>query len=147
MIDFVLIAMTLFQGPTAPLAGTVVDEGGLAIVGAELILTAPKVGESPVVARGKSGEGGRFRLDRPSGLAAHDRYLVPVLWAIAPGHRAVVIRFAGALPGADEAVRISLGPPAKTEFRVESPAGAPVAGPVERPADQVRGVDRPRRGG
>ena len=127
MISLMLVMITLAQSST-PLAGTVVDETGKPIVAAELVLTWPKQGESPVVARGKSGEGGQFRLDRPTGPAAMDRYLVPALWAIAPGHRAAVMRFAGAMPSGDEPVRISLSPPAKTEFRVESPDGTPVAG-------------------
>jgi Carboxypeptidase regulatory-like domain len=128
MITVVLVVMTLCQVPTTTLAGTVVDQDGKPVVGAELVLTNPKPGEAPVVARGKSGEGGRFNLDRPAGLAATDRYLVPVLWAIAPGHRVGVMRFAGALPGPDEFVRVSLGPPGKTAIRVESPERAPVVG-------------------
>ena len=128
MISIMLVVMMLSQGPTTPLTGTVVDQAGKPIVGAELVLVSPKLHDSPVVARGKSGEEGRFRVERPAGFAAADRYLVPALWAIAPGHRAAVMKFAGAMPGAGESVRISLGPPARTEFRVESPDGAPVAG-------------------
>ena len=51
------------------------------------------------------------------------------------------------MPGADESIRILLGPPAKTEFRVESPDGAPVAGAVERPTNHAGLVKRPRPGG
>jgi hypothetical protein len=128
MITVMLVVMTLCQGPTTTLSGTVVDQDGKPIVGAELVLTNPTPGEAPVVARGKSGEGGRFHLDRPAGLAATDRYLVPTLWAIAPGHGVGVMRFAHAMPGPDESVRASLGPAGKTEIRVESPEGAPVVG-------------------
>ena len=128
MLSAVLVVMALLQGATTPLTGTVVDHDGKPVVGAELVLTSPKPGESPVVAHGKSGVGGRFHLDRPSGLAATDRYLVPTLWAIAPGRGVGVMKFARAMPGPDESVRVSLGPPGKMEIRVESPEGAPVIG-------------------
>ena len=128
MVFMALVAIALQGGPTTPLAGAVVDESGAPIVGVELILIGSKVGEAPVVARGKSGEGGRFRLDRPADLAATNPYVVPTLWAYAPGHRAAVMKYPGAFPGADETVRVVLGAPAKTEIRVSAPDGSPVAG-------------------
>jgi len=118
----------LMQGPTTPLAGTVVAEDGTPVAGATLLLTGPTPGESPVVARGLSGEGGQFRFDRPAGLAPTNQYLIPTLWVGAPGHRATFRRFPEGLTGADEPVRVVLGPPARTEVRVEGPDGAPVAG-------------------
>ena len=57
MITVMLVVMTLCQGPTTTLAGTVVDQDGKPVVGAELVLTNPTPGEAPVVARGKSGAG------------------------------------------------------------------------------------------
>jgi hypothetical protein len=111
-----------------------------------LVLTNPTPGEAPVVARGKSGLGGRFHLDRPSGLAATNRYLVPTLWAIAPGCGVGVMKFAGAMPGPDESVRVSLGPPGKTRIRVESSEGAPVVGArlsVQRINSEVSTVPDP----
>ena len=128
MVFMALVAIALQGGPTTPLAGAVVDESGAPVVGVELILTGSKVGEAPVAARGKSGEGGRFRLDRPADLAATNPYVVPTLWAYAPGHRAAVMKYPGAFPGADETVRVVLGAPAKTKVRVAAPDGSPVVG-------------------
>ncbi|WP_435016306.1 MSCRAMM family protein [Tundrisphaera sp. TA3] len=128
MVCMTLIAIVLQAGPTAPLVGAVVDDAGAPVVGAELILTGSKIGAAPVVARVQSGEGGRFRLDRPADLSATNPYVVPTLWAYVPGRRAAVMKYPGALPGADEAVRVVLGAPAKSEFRVEGPDGKPVAG-------------------
>ena len=51
MISVLLVVITLSQGPTTTLAGTVVDPAGTPIVGAELLFVSPKPHESPVVAR------------------------------------------------------------------------------------------------
>jgi len=87
-----------------------------------------------VLARGTSGEGGRFTLDRPAGLAGDlDPYRSPILWAAKPGFRLSATWLPKALPGPDEPLRIVLGPPGKVQVRVEGPDGRPVAGAVVRP--------------
>jgi len=129
MILVAVVGMTvLLQGPTTPLTGTVVAEDGAPVAGASLLLTGPTPGGSPVVSRGTSDEGGRFRFDRPAGLAPTNQYLIPTLWVGAPGHRARFRRFPEGMPGAEEPVRVVLGPPARTEVRVETPDGRPLAG-------------------
>jgi hypothetical protein len=120
--------MAFVKESTTPLVGKVVAQDGTPIVGADLVLTSPTPGESPVVARGKSGAGGNYRFERPAGLEPTDQNLVPTLWAYAPGYRVAAIRFAKNVPSALEAVRVVLGPTAKTEIRVETPDGAPLAG-------------------
>ena len=70
------------------LTGTVVGPGGEPVVGAELILVGLPSYDPPIVARGKSGEGGRFSLDRPAELAGdHDPQRAPILWVVKPGFR------------------------------------------------------------
>ena len=102
MVFAVLIGMALIPWPTTALAGTVVSDDGTPVVGAELVLTGPTPGRSPVVARGKSGDGGAFRLDRPAGLAPVDRYIAPTLWVVAPVRAVSWLKFPEIVPGADE---------------------------------------------
>ncbi len=128
MIFGVILGMALMQAPSTPLVGTVVAEDGTPVVGAELVLAGPKGGASPVVARGKTGEGGRFQFDRPAGLAPTNQWLVPTLWVAADGHRVTVRRFAEGLPGPEEPVRVVLRPAVRTKIRVEAPDGTPLAG-------------------
>jgi hypothetical protein len=121
--------IVLAQVPTMPLSGMVVGPGGEPVIGVELILVGLPSFDPPIVARGKSGEGGRFSLDRPTGLAGdHHPQRAPILWAVKPGLRASATRFPEALPGPDEPVRIVLEPPGKAEVRVEGPDGRPLAG-------------------
>ncbi len=76
MILMSLVAVALAQEPATPLAGAVVDGDGTPVAGAELVLTSPTPGQSPVAARGESGEDGRFRLDRGhGGLMERREYL------------------------------------------------------------------------
>ena len=60
-----LLCIVFAQVPTVPLVGTVVGPGGEPVIGADLILVGLPSYDPPIVARGKSGEGGRFSLDRP----------------------------------------------------------------------------------
>jgi Carboxypeptidase regulatory-like domain len=124
-----LIWVVLAQVPTTPLTGTVVGPGGDPVIGAELILVGLPSFDPPIVARGKSGEGGRFMLDRPTTLAGdHHPQRAPILWAVKQGFRASATRFPEALPRPDEPVRIVLEPPGKAEVRVEGPDGRPLSG-------------------
>ena len=124
-----LVCVSLAQVPMTPLGGTVVGPGGEPVIGAELILVGLPSSDPPIVARGKSGEGGRFSLDRPTALAGdHDPQRAPILWAVKPGFRLAAARFPEALPRADEPVRIVLEPPGKAEVRVEGPDGQPLVG-------------------
>ena len=124
-----LVWIVLAQVPTTPLTGTVVGPGGEPVVGADLILVGLPSYDPPIVARGKSGEGGRFTLDRPTALAGdHHPQRAPILWAVKPGFRVSVTRFPEALPKADEPVRIVLPPPGRAEVRVEGPDGQPLGG-------------------
>ena len=124
-----LVWMMLAQVPTTPLSGTVVGPDGVPVVGAELVLVGLPSFDPPIVARGKTGEGGRFSLDRPASLAGdHHPQRAPILWVVKPGFRLSATRFPEALPRGDEPVRIVLEPPGKAEVRVEGPDGRPVAG-------------------
>ena len=122
-----LFWIVVAQVPTVPLEGTVVGPAGEPVVGAELILAGLPSNKPPVVARGKSGEGGRFSLVRPAALAGeNDRQHAPILWAVKPGFRASATRFPAALPKADEPVRIVLEPPGKALVRIAGPDGQPL---------------------
>jgi Carboxypeptidase regulatory-like domain len=124
-----LVWIVFAQVPTVPLTGTVVGPGGEPVIGAELVLVGLPSYDPPVVARGKSGEGGRFSLDRPTTLAGdHHPQRAPILWVVKPGLRAAAIRFPEALPPPDEPVRIALEPSGKTQIRVEGPDGGPLSG-------------------
>jgi hypothetical protein len=65
MIIAPLMLFALAQVPTVPLTGTVIGPGGEPVVGAELILVGLPSYDPPVISRGKSGDGGKFSLDRP----------------------------------------------------------------------------------
>ena len=140
MLMTALVWTVVAQGASIPLSGTVVEEGGDPVVGAELVLIGPPGSDSfrappQVVARAKSGEGGRFTLDSPAGLAGDgSRQSSPILWAAKPGFRISATRFLGALPGPDEPLRIVLEPPGHARVRVEDPDGRPVAGAVVLPS-------------
>ena len=124
-----LVWFALAQGSTVSLTGTVVGPGGEPVVGADLILVGLPSYDPPLIAKGKSGEGGRFSLERPAELAGdHDPHRAPILWAVKPGLRATATRFPEALPKPDEPVRVVLEPPGKAEVRVERPDGQPLQG-------------------
>jgi len=124
-----LLCVVLTQIPTVPLTGTVVGPGGEPVVGAELILAGLPSYDPPIVARGKTGEGGLFSLNRPTSLAGdHHPQRAPILWVVKPGFRVSATRFPEALPKLDEPVRIVLEPPGKAEVRVEGPDGNPLGG-------------------
>ena len=77
----------------------------------------------------KSGEGGRFSLDRPTTLAGEDQpQRAPILWVVKPGFRLSATRFPGPLPGPGEPLRIVLEPPGRAEVRVQGPDGQPLGG-------------------
>ena len=129
MVIAPLVWIVLAQVPTTPLSGTVVGPGGEPVAGAEVILVGLPSYAPPILARVKSGEGGRFTLDRPSSLVGdHHRQRAPILWVVKPGFRAWTTRFPEALPKADEPVKVVLEPPGRAEVRVEGPEGEPVAG-------------------
>ncbi|WP_435006866.1 hypothetical protein P12x_004326 [Tundrisphaera lichenicola] len=124
-----LVWVVLAQVPTTPLAGTVVGPGGEPVVGADLILVGLPSYEAPIVATGKSGDGGRFSLDRPANLAGdHHPQRAPILWVRKPGFRVSATRFPESLPKPDAPIRIVLEPPGNAEVRVEAPDGRPLVG-------------------
>ncbi len=124
-----LVLVLLGQVPDVSLTGTVVGRGGEPVIGAELILVGLPSYDPPIVARGKSGEAGRFVLNRPAGLAGdlHEQS-APILWAVKPGFRASLTRFPEKLPNPDEPVRIVLEPPGRAEVRVVNPDGQLLGG-------------------
>ncbi len=124
-----LIGILLSQTPMTTITGVVVGPGGEPVVGADLILVGLPSYDPPIVARGKSREGGQFALDRPSSLAGdHHPQRAPILWAVKPGFRVSVTRFPEALPKPDEPLRIVLEPPGKAKVLVEGPNGQPLSG-------------------
>ncbi len=115
-----LVWIMLAQAPTTPLTGLVVDAEGKPVAGVDLVLVGLPSQETPTLARGQSGEEGRFTLERPTDLAGeHHPQRAPILWAVKSGYRLAVTRFPEALPKADEPVRVVLPPPAKAKVRVE----------------------------
>ena len=143
-----LIWVVMAQGPTTPLSGTVVGPDGEPVAGAELVLAGMPVYDPPILARGRSDAEGRFRLDRPAGLAGETRFIAPILWVVKPGFRLAYTKFPGPMPGAGEPVRVVLEPPGKAEVRVEGPerrAGGRRAG--ARRVVRPRIDERTRRGG
>ncbi len=154
MILFTVAVLAAFATPlTTPLRGTVADPEGKPVEGAMVwLVERASSGDVRVVALGRSDDQGRFSLDRPSDLAdeyrvdraaaassdlslallSHSNGQVPPraisLWAFRPGMQVAVRELAGSLPGQDQLVRLVLGPPAKTEIRVEDPDLRPVAG-------------------
>ena len=123
-----LICVALAQAQTTPLSGTVIGPNGEPVADAELVLAGMPVYDPPILARGRSDAQGRFRLDRPAGLAGQGSIIAPILWVVKRGFRLSYTKFPGPMPGAGEPVRIVLGPPGKAEVRVEGPNGEPVAG-------------------
>ncbi len=126
-----LIALT--QAPTTPLTGVVVGTRGEPIAGAEVILVdVPRVMAWKTLARGRTGEDGKFSLERPARLVgeATDQSPqgVPSLWVVKPGLRLSTTRFPRELPGADQPLRIVLEPPGNAIVMVERPEGRPAAG-------------------
>ncbi len=128
MILVALLAIALIQDASTPLTGIVVTEDGTPVAGAELILTSAKPAESPVAARGKSGEDGKFRFDRPAAMKSISEVIAPTLWVSAPGRSVSIVKFPVNIPGADEPLKVIMRPASRTEIRVESPDEAPVAG-------------------
>jgi hypothetical protein len=124
-----LLWFALAQVPTVQLTGTVIGPEGEPVVGAELILVGLPSYDPPIISRGKSGDDGRFSLERPAALAGdHDPHRAPILWAFKSGLRLSATRFPEALPKPNEPVRVVLDPAGKAEVRVERPDGQPQAG-------------------
>lgn len=122
-----LVWIMLAQAPTTPLTGLVVDAEGKPVAGVDLVLVGLPSQETPTLARGQSGEEGRFTLERPTGLAGdHHPQRAPILWAVKSGYRLAVTRFPEALPKADEPVRVVLPPSGQAKVRVEDPNGQPL---------------------
>ena len=128
-----LAFIALVQAPTTSLTGVVVGTRGEHVVGAEVILVdVPRDGAWKTLARVKTGEDGKFSLDRPAELVgeATDKLwqMAPILWVVKPGFRLSRTRFPAELPKADQPVRIALEPPGKAVVVVERPDGRPAAG-------------------
>ena len=126
--------MWLVMGMTVPLSGTVVDADGHPVAGATVWLGdtfATRKGPE-VLATAETDDRGRFRLDRADDLAGRGGMWSPTLWAYKPGSRVAFLEFKGNIAGADEPVRLVLGPPASTSLRVLQPDGKPARG-RERP--------------
>lgn len=130
LCSWTLLLAVLADVPTTPLVGQVVDSTGAPVAGADLVLTGlPEPGgEQPVAARGRTGDDGRFALERPADLAGEGRWRPPQLWVSYPGDRLAHVAFPGPLPAADAPLRVVLPPRGTVEFRVEGPDGQPVAG-------------------
>jgi Carboxypeptidase regulatory-like domain len=108
-------------------AGTVVDEGGKAIAGAQVVLYAPPIGNfngDAAEARGESGGDGRFdfkapplgRIGRISTNGVH-------VWAFKPGLTVAAVEYQ-----IDKSHAIVLRKPEPRSLRIDGPDGKSVAG-------------------
>ena len=88
MVFAALVGMALLQGPTTPLAGTVVDGGRHAGRRGRAGAHRPEAGRVAGRGAGQVGRGGAIP-PRPPGRRwpPTNPYVVPTLWAVAPGHR------------------------------------------------------------
>jgi hypothetical protein len=135
----------LALGMTVPLSGTVVDAAGQPVAGATVWLgdtIATRQGPE-VLATAETDDRGNFRLERAEDLAGRGNMWSPTLWAYKPGSRVASIEFKGNLPGADEPVRLALGPPASTPVRVLQADGKPAKGVRVRLIPMAVKVPRP----
>ena len=117
-------------GMTVPLSGMVEDAAGRPVAGATVWLgdtVATRQGPE-VLATAETDDRGHFRLERADDLAGRGGIWSPTLWAFKPGSRIAFIEFKRNVPGADEPVRLVLGPPASASVRVVRPDGKPAAG-------------------
>lgn len=144
MVTLVSVAW-LAIGMTVPLTGTVEDADGRPVAGATVWLgdtyTTRKGPE--VLATAETDEKGVFRLDREADLVGRGTSWSPTLWAYKPGARIAFLEFKHELPGADESVRLVLGPPASTPCRVFKPDGKPAEGAAVQPAQLAVKAPRP----
>lgn len=135
---------------TVPLSGVVVDAQGQPAAGVSVWLAdtnPPQLGME-TLAKAKTDDQGRFRLDRPDDLESKGAYWSPTLWAHRPGAHVARLEFRFGLPGADEPVRLELGPPASVPVRVLRPDGSPAVGvrvqPIQTHWENFPGPRPPR---
>src|SRR4051812_21181423 len=124
-----IFGVVLAQQTTVPLRGVVVHASGEPIAGADVILAGlPKESETPVIARTKTDNDGRFVINRPSGLLGRDADNAPSLWVLPPNGRYILKKFPSTMPNANESLRLTARPVIKTEVRVETPTSEPLPG-------------------
>ena len=109
------------------LEGTIVDAAGRPCAGADvwLVVANGPVG-GPSLAGATTDDEGRFAIPRQPGDPAR----AWTLWAAKAGHRVARVSNQTALP--EGPVRVVLGPPAGSSFRVEGPGREPIAGATVR---------------
>lgn len=119
--------------PPPPFSGVVVDPAGEPVAGARVWLAGtPWYTGVALKGEARTDAEGRFSMPRPSGLDADGGAVSFTLWAHAAGRRIGVRSFVGDLPGPDVAVRVAVGPPARTVIRLVPPDPArPIGGKVE----------------
>ncbi|MGP0066611.1 MAG: carboxypeptidase regulatory-like domain-containing protein, partial [Isosphaeraceae bacterium] len=142
LIPMICLAM----GMTVPLSGTVVDADNQPVAGATVWLadTPPNQQVAKVLAGAVTDAEGRFRLDRPDDLAGRgSQRWSPTVWAYKPGSRVGFVEFMGKLPGAEEPVRIAIGPKTATTIRVLQPDGKPATATAVRPVQTKLKAPRP----
>ena len=132
MSFFAVWAWLALGAVAAPLSGTVVDSDGKPVAGAGVWLTTPATagGAYQEQAHAETNAEGGFRLDIPAEGETPRRL---TLWAYAPGASVVVMPLANRPQEGDEAIRLTLGPPARMPFRVQGADGKAVAGARIRP--------------
>lgn len=121
---------------TVPLSGVVVDAQGQPAAGAWVWLadTHAENKGPETLAKTETDDQGRFRLDRPDDLKGRGTSWSPTLWAYKPGAHVALLEFKQGLPGADEPVRLELGPPASFSVRVLAADGSPSVETRVRPS-------------
>ncbi len=127
-----LLFVALAQAPAGPttLSGRVVNAEGRPAGGVEVLLSgiARPAGAPPVLARAKSDDRGRFRIDVPPEKDPWRAGFPLALWAYAPkAGLAGQVFERSALP-AEGSLQLKLGGPVHAAVRVVGPDGKPVAG-------------------
>ncbi len=127
-----LLFVALAQAPAGPttLSGRVVNAEGRPAGGVEVLLSGivRPAGAPPVLARAKSDDRGRFRIDVPPEKDPWRAGFPLALWAYAPkAGLAGQVFERSALP-AEGSLQLKLGGPVHAAVRVVGPDGKPVAG-------------------
>lgn len=129
MIAFSALVLALAQTP-ASLAGDVVDEAGRPLAGIEVVLSCGQAldGTVPTLARVRTDDQGRFRLEAPNReRLGETRAPWGAVWAYRSGKALAGAKWLRSRPQA-EPIRLTLDEPGRRTISIKGPDGSPVAG-------------------